>query len=407
MTSPTLPIDGKRLIADLRELATIGQFQTGVDRIAFSKQDIEARRWLMQKLTAAGLEASIDRVGNVFGRYPGVVKSILVGSHTDTVPKGGWLDGALGVIYALEIARAARESGGTSPVGVDVVSFQDEEGTYLPLLGSRSFCSEVSEADIAAAKSKDGSPLNTAMAPLGGEQAPILWDNKRHLCFLEAHIEQGPRLEAAGRRIGVVTGIVGIRRFQIRAEGRADHAGTTPMAMRQDAGMALMRLAIAISELLAKSGTPETVWNIGNFVLRPGSANVVPGEAEMTLEFRDTDPGVLDRLENAIVALVAKHKSVEARATARIPPTMMSQAMGDALAAAAADHGDEVVFMPSGAGHDAMLLGRFMPAAMMFIPSIGGRSHHVSENTSDADIIFGCEVMGAAVARLRQQPPAG
>jgi N-carbamoyl-L-amino-acid hydrolase len=406
MTAPSLPVNGKRLIADLRELARIGQFQTGVDRIAFSKEDIEARRWLMQKLSDAGLAPGIDRVGNVLGRYPGVTQAILVGSHTDTVPKGGWLDGALGVIYALEIARSARESGSASPVGVDVVSFQDEEGTYLPLLGSRSFCSDVQDSDIAAAKSKDGTLLSAAMAPLANEQAPMLWDKDRHLCFLEAHIEQGPRLETAGRRIGVVTGIVGIRRFQIRMEGRADHAGTTPMAMRQDAGMALMRLAIAINDLLAKSGTADTVWNIGGFVLRPGSANVVPGEAEMTLEFRDTDSAVLDRLESAVVALVGRHKAAEARGTARIPPTIMNRAMGEALAAAAAEHGDEAVSMPSGAGHDAMLLGRYMPAAMMFIPSIGGRSHHISENTADADIIFGCEVMATAVARLRQQPPA-
>jgi N-carbamoyl-L-amino-acid hydrolase len=406
MTFPTLPINGSRLMADLRELAEIGRFQTGVDRVAFSKEDIKARRWLMGKLGAAGFEAGIDRVGNVLGVYPGVKQSILVGSHTDTVPKGGWLDGALGVIYALEIARAARESDGTSRVGVDVISFQDEEGTYFPLLGSRAFCSDVKDADLAAAKSKDGTLLSAAMAPLSGERPPMLLEKTRHLCFIEAHIEQGPRLETAGRRIGVVTGIVGIRRFQIRAEGRADHAGTTPMAMRQDAGMALMRLAIEITEFLTKSGTSETVWNIGNFVLRPGSANVVPGEAEMTLEFRDTDTAVLDRLEREVLALVGRHKEIEARGTARIAPTMMSRAMGEAIAAAAKDRGEDAAFMPSGAGHDAMLLGRFVPAAMMFIPSIGGRSHHISENTSDADIIFGCEVMGAAVERLRQQPPA-
>src|SRR5215475_7167022 len=137
-------INGDRLLSDLRELAVIGKFGTGVDRVAFSEADIEARRWVMRKLKAAGLEAGMDRVGNVLGRTPDVSTAVLIGSHTDTVPKGGWLDGALGVVYGLEIARSTIEAGGHGMTGIDVISFQDEEGTFLPFLGSRSFCDDLS-----------------------------------------------------------------------------------------------------------------------------------------------------------------------------------------------------------------------------------------------------------------------
>jgi N-carbamoyl-L-amino-acid hydrolase len=400
-------INADRLIADLRELATIGKFGTGVDRVALSAADIEARRWLMDRIREAGLTAQMDSVGNVYGRYPNADRAILVGSHTDTVPKGGWLDGSLGVIYGLEIARASIEASGASRVGVDVVAFQDEEGSFLPCLGSRSFCENVTDTEIRAAKSKDGMPLTEALAVLRNEGPLIRRDPERVLCYLEAHIEQGPRLESLGRRVGVVTGLVGIRRFCIRCHGQADHAGTTPMAMRKDAGMALFRLATRIADEFPRLGGPDAVWNIGNIALRPGAANVVPGEGEMTLEFRDTDTSTLDRLEQKVLAWVAEAKSgpvsMHAEQTARIAPTHMAQHLAEAIAAAASECGEEPVFMPSGAGHDAMVLGRFMPAAMLFVPSIGGRSHDIAEDTSEADIAFGCVVLAAAVAKLRQQ----
>jgi N-carbamoyl-L-amino-acid hydrolase len=401
------PIKADRLIADLRELASIGKLGTGVDRVALSNADIEARRWLMGRMQEAGLAAQMDSVGNVYGRYPGADRAILVGSHTDTVPKGGWLDGALGVIYGLEIARASIEAGSASRVGVDVVSFQDEEGCFLSFLGSRSFCDTVTDAEIRAARSQDGMPLAEALAALRNEGPLIRRDPERVLCYLEAHIEQGPRLESVGRRIGVVTGLVGIRRFRISSRGQADHAGTTPMSMRKDAGMALLRLGTRIADEFPRLGGPHTVWNIGNIALRPGAANVVPSEGEMTLEFRDTDAPTLDRLEQNVLAWVAEAENgrvtMHAEPIARIAPTDMAEDLAAAIAAAASECGEQPVFMPSGAGHDAMVLGRFMPAAMMFVPSIGGRSHDIAEDTSEADITFGCEVLAAAVAKLRQQ----
>ena len=400
-------INGNRLISDLRELAAIGAYQTGVDRTALSAKDIEARRWLVDKLRHAGLDAAMDRVGNVLGRAPKAEKSILIGSHTDTVPKGGWLDGALGVGYALEIARSAIEENEPLATGIDVISFQDEEGTFLPFLGSRSFFADLDEAEIAAAKSKDGASLTAALQTIAGEPPPHRFDRRRQVCYLEAHIEQGPRMEAAGQRIGVVPALVGIRRFRVRSHGAANHAGTTPMAMRRDAGAALIEFAAAVNAEFRRIADSDTVWNIGNMIFRPGAPNVVPGEAEMLLEFRDIKAEVMDRLEAHLLALVAAANrnavEIDVEAIARIPPTAMAENLGVAIAAAAAARGETPAHLPSGAGHDAMVAARFMAAAMMFIPSIGGISHDVRENTSDADIIFGCEVLADAVAQLRRQ----
>ena len=299
-------INGKRLLADLRELASIGGYKTGVDRVALSPEDIAARRWLVGKLEAAGLTASMDRIGNVLGTDRRAARAILIGSHTDTVPKGGWLDGALGVGYALEIARSAIEANEPHAVGVDVISFEDEEGTYMPFLGSRSFFADLADADIAAAKSKDGAPLAAALATIASEPPPHRFDAARAACYLEAHIEQGPRMEAGGKRIGVVTGLVGIRRFRLRSHGAANHAGTTPMAMRKDAGAALIALAAAIDADMRRLGKPDTVWNVGNMIFRPGAANVVPSEGEMLLEFRDIDGELMERLEAQVHARIAE-----------------------------------------------------------------------------------------------------
>ncbi|HEV7981393.1 MAG TPA: hydantoinase/carbamoylase family amidase [Xanthobacteraceae bacterium] len=398
-------IDGKRLLADLRELAGIGAYKTGVDRIALSAADIEARRWLVGKLAAAGLQASMDRIGNVRGRDPRAKRAILIGSHTDTVPRGGWLDGALGVGYALEIARSAIAADEAHAVGVDVISFEDEEGTYLPFLGSRSYFSELDDAEVAAARSKDGASLAVALATIADEPPPLRFDAQREICYIESHIEQGPRMEAGGNRIAVVTGLVGIRRFRLRSHGAANHAGTTPMAMRKDAGAALIALAAALGADMRALAGPETVWNIGNMVFRPGAANVVPGEGEMLFEFRDLDGAALDRLQERFVARVAEANrgpvKIEVEPTANLAPTPLAQDLGAAISAAAIARGETPVALPSGAGHDAMVVARHMPAAMMFIPSIGGISHDITENTSDEDIVFGCEVLADAVSRLR------
>ncbi|MEO7405191.1 MAG: hydantoinase/carbamoylase family amidase, partial [Burkholderiales bacterium] len=398
-------INGTRLMLDLRALAQFGKFGSGVDRVSFSAPDLEARAWLLAQMKTAGLDATIDSVGNVRGVTKQSSRAVVIGSHTDSVPKGGWLDGAMGVLYGLEIARSRIESGRAATLGVDVVSFQDEEGTYLPCLGSRSFCNDLSVADIAAAKSQGGDALEAAIARSGYNGTPWRRDPARHMAYLEAHIEQGPRLEAEHKRIGIVTGIVGIRRFRISTKGQADHAGTTPTAMRKDAARPLYELAHRIHAEFATMGSSDTVWNIGVMNVRPGAANVVPSEADMVVEFRDTSAPLLDAIEATLLEWVGSLNgrsgvAVAAIPIARIAPTIMAPSLEDLIEATARECAAPAMRMPSGAGHDAMVVGRFMPAAMVFIPSIGGRSHDIVEDTAEADIVLGCEVMAGVVAKL-------
>ena len=397
-------IDGDRLMKDLRKLATFGKLGTGVDRTAFSPQDMQARQWLRDRMIDSGLDAYIDNVGNVFGASPTGGSKIVMGSHTDSVPQGGWLDGAMGVIYGLEISRALVESGATEG-GVDVIAFQDEEGAYLPCLGSRTFCGELADEEIDAAMNGRGHPLREAMAAYDlAERGAAQLKPGRHTAYLEAHIEQGPRLEAENKRIGIVTAIVGIRRFRLSFTGQADHAGTTPMVMRKDAGAALIDVAYKLQSDFRRLAAENTVWNLGDAVFEPGAPNVVPARAVLSVEFRDTSSQVLDRLEARLRELadqaMAGPVSVDAAKVVSLKPTPMDSNLGDRIATAAATHEAAWIRMPSGAGHDAMVLGRHMPTAMMFVPSIGGRSHDIAEDTEEADIVLGCRVLATAVKSI-------
>lgn len=389
-----IQINPQRLIGDLRKLATFGSVGTGVDRPAYSKADIDARRWLEGRMREAGLDAAIDRYGNVYGRSPGAARTVLIGSHTDSVPKGGWLDGALGVIYGLEIARACIEA--RAGAAVDVVSFEEEEGRYMPLLGANSFCG-LTVGTLSPA-------LREALAASGFGGEPARLDKARHIAYLEAHIEQGPKLEAAKKRIGVVTGIVGIRRCRITARGQADHAGTTPMAMRKDAGATLLQLAARILETFPTLGAADTVWNIGVVQVEPGAANVVPALATMVVEFRDLDASVLERmlagLRERVTAAGRGPVEVAMEVFASIEPAPMDKRLAAAIEQASQAEGEAPLTMPSGAGHDAMVLSRVVPSAMLFIPSIGGRSHDIAEDTSEDDIVLGCRVLARAVESI-------
>ena len=400
-----MPIRPDRLLGDLRALAEIGKFETGVHRPAFSAEDMAAREWLRHKLAAAGLTAEIDGVGNLYGHMASAPKAIIVGSHSDTVPYGGWLDGALGVIYGLEVARCVAESGATK-LGVDVVSFQDEEGSYLGLMGSRLFCVEDVAKEMAAAVGRDGKTLASAIdeANLRGRPLARL-DPARHVAFMEAHIEQGPRLEASGTKIGVVSAIVGIKTLRVTFHGEANHAGTTPMTMRRDAGAAALRFGADIQGKLRAAASADSVWNVGSARFAPGAANVVPAEAELTVQLRDTSADVLAKLE-AIVRAAAQDAAQQCKVTVDMAmtqetaPSAMDPKLAGLIERAATELGVSHVTLPSGAGHAAMIRARHIPAAMLFVPSIGGRSHHVSENTSDADIVMGAEVMLRAVELL-------
>jgi N-carbamoyl-L-amino-acid hydrolase len=360
-------------------------------------------------MAEAGLDAHIDGIGNVYGQTTGVTKAVLIGSHTDSVPKGGWLDGALGVLYGLEIARARIEADELHGLGVDVISFADEEGTYRALAGSLSFCGQLSESDIDAAKNQQGKSLREALREAGYAGRPrVTLDPGRHVAYLEGHIEQGPRLETEGKKIGIVTGIVGIRRCHVTCTGQADHAGTTPMHLRKDAGSALIKCCYDLMQRFEQARGPHSVWNFGHIVFEPGAGNVVPSVARVLIEFRDVSEGTLDRMQEEIHAAVATANGqggvrVQATELIRISPAEMTDNLATIIETAAHGRGVSTLRMPSGAGHDAMVLTRHMPTAMLFIPSIGGRSHDVTEDTNEADICLGIDVLADTVRALNQK----
>jgi len=398
----TTRIDGDRLLGDLYALRKIGEYKTGVHRPTYSPEDVQSRHWLVARMSEAGLEPEIDGIGNVIGRARGAGRKLLLGSHLETQPHAGWLDGALGVIYGLEVARAV---GG----GIDVAAWADEEGHFGSFIGSRSFCGLLPEAEIDTCHDREGTTLRDALARAGFAGRPCATiDPTRYLGYLEAHIEQGAELEDTGKRIGIVTAIVGSHRFRILFEGVQNHAGTTRMAIRKDAGVALVRLAAAIYDRFPQVAGARTVWTTGRISLDPGAPSIVPGRAEMLFQFRDTDPAILARLDGELEALIAEANRGPCRVTiverGQSTPQAMDHGFQDALEQAAQMHAAGLhVRMPSGAGHDAQILAERTKSAMLFVPSIGGISHHYAENTKDEDIVLGCQVLAGAAAELLAQ----
>jgi N-carbamoyl-L-amino-acid hydrolase len=398
-------IDGARLLADLKRLAEFGRYETGVDRPTYSEVDVASRHWLAEKFKEAGLSPIIDGIGNVFGRAEGATRRLLIGSHSETQPRGGWLDGALGVIYGLELARAFAADPDLRGLGIETVAWADEEGHYGNMLGSRSFTGRLGEAEIDGYESREGDRLRDALARAGLAGKPrIEVDPARYLGYLEAHIEQGDTLDSTGRRIGIVEGIVGIWNWRVVLSGQQNHAGTTQMARRRDAGVAMVRLATQIHDRFAAIAGPRTVWTIGRMLLDPNAPSVVPGRAEMQVQARDVDEAILARYRDALYELVATcDRAGPCGATieelSQTEPRLMDPAFENAIEAAAERYvpGGHIR-MPSGAGHDAQVISHKMRAGMMFIPSLKGISHHWSEDTKEDDIVLGAQIFADAAA---------
>jgi N-carbamoyl-L-amino-acid hydrolase len=396
-----MKVKPERFLADLHALRRFGAKGGGVVRPAFSDADIAARDWLAERFAEAGLTPRFDAVGNLFGIAP-EAGGILLGSHSDSQPEGGWLDGAFGVIAGLEVARAAREAG---LGGVSVVSFSDEEGRFGGLTGSSVWSGAMTLAEADRLTDAGGVTLAEARAALGqrpGEAPPP----ERFSAFIEPHIEQGPWLEKEGKAVGVVTDIVGIRDLPIRLTGQQNHAGTTPMAFRRDAVQGFVAAVTRINAALEALAGPVTVWTVGRVEVTPNASSIVPGMVRFWVQWRDPDAERLRAMEEAI------RRAVEAAARERglglefgrlfaIDPQPMDARLVETLARAAEEElPGRWRRMPSGALHDASNVARRMPAAMLFVPSKGGISHDFAEDTDEADLVAGLAVLARAVAEV-------
>jgi N-carbamoyl-L-amino-acid hydrolase len=401
--------DGARVLADLNTLRSFGSYNTGVHKPTFSEPHMQSLKWLAERLPEAQLVATIDGIGNVLGMSTKRGPKLLAGSHLESQNYAGWLDGPLGVIYALEAGRILNADPSIDGA-VEVAAWCDEEGHFGSFLGSRSYVGAVTEAEIDAARDRNtdsGRMMRDALSNAGLAGRPrVHAERGRHIGYLEAHIEQGETLERDDLKIGVVTSIVGIWQYRISFIGEQNHAGTTRMDIRKDAGLALAKFCVAIDERFPKACGPRTVWTTGRITLDPGAPSIIPGHAEMLFQMRDDDPAVIARLENVLQGMADEVTrrgpcSVTVECMRTGAPAMMDQAFQDAIEAASATFANgKSVRMPSGAGHDAQILATIMPAGMLFVPSIRGISHHWSENTADADIVTGAEVYVEACRRL-------
>jgi N-carbamoyl-L-amino-acid hydrolase len=409
-------INGERLLADLRALAAIGGLPDGgVNRLAWSEADLAGRHWFAERMREAGIESRVDAALNVFGHLPGRTGPwLLTGSHLDSVPNGGRLDGAYGAVAALEVLRTLAESGDPLAEQVEIVGFSDEEGVRFEsgLIGSLALVGELDIERLRERLDWQGVAIRQVLAAAGRDIDRMV-EVQQHLKsitrFIELHIEQGPRMEAGGNDLAVVTGIVGIHRQRIEIHGTQNHAGTTPFRLRHDAGRAASRAAAELRELV-QGVDAEAVANIGSMHFDPGGINVIPGRAQFTLEVRHLDERVIGE---AVWAFATRLERIcaeegcrsEVELLSSVPPAPMDAVLIDALEQVCREIGRKPTRLSSGAGHDAAVLSRHLPTGMLFVPSVGGVSHSPMETTSDEHLILGARALlrgvRAAAAQIK------
>lgn len=387
-----------RFLADLHHLRSFGAsgVSKGVVRPAYSDADMAARDWLADRMADAGLAPQFDAMGNLFGLADG--PSLLLGSHSDSQPQGGWLDGSLGVIAALEVARASVETGGPP---ISVVSFQDEEGRFGVTTGSNVWTGGLSQDQADALVDHDGIILGNARQIVGARAQPLV-DPARFTGFIELHIEQGATLDTSGERIGVVTDIVGIRDQVVTLIGAQNHAGTTTMNLRRDAFQGLATFSVRLNDRLRNVVTPHSVWTIGHVSVAPNASSIVPGQVRFSVQWRDAEIDRLDRME-AVIRETLNEVAAEADLEVDMGPMLgLDPVAMNADLRARLEVGAEAIApgqwrpMTSGALHDATNVARCLPVAMLFVPSIGGISHAFEEDTDEADLVTGLRVLAHA-----------
>jgi N-carbamoyl-L-amino-acid hydrolase len=414
-----LSVNSDRMLNSFNELASIGATgDGGVNRPTFSGAHLAARRWFREEVQRSGLEFRTDGAGNhsAFLARSGTsrqaseaeaqIRTLLLGSHLDSVPNGGRFDGALGVITALEVLRTIKENGINLKINLEAIDFTDEEGTLVGLLGSAALAGHLKAESLQAPRGGRENLLEgTQRARLSDESMLSAARPKESLAgYLELHIEQGKRLERTGINIGVVSAIVGIWSYRLSFIGRADHAGTTTMDDRLDGSLGASAFTLAAREVVMKD-FPNCVVNVGKMEFVPGAFNIVPARVDVSLEFRSPDEEEFQRLNSVLIALAQAEANrfgleLKVEDLGKHSPSPMSNEVQRAFAEACDDLGLTHISLASGAGHDAQSLADICPVGMIFVPSVEGASHSSREFTKWEDCINGANVLLHAVLRL-------
>jgi len=411
----SLTVNTERLKSDIEELAAVGRHADhGLYRMAFSDGDIEGRAWFKQKIIESGLELYEDGAANIHGRlgWDGRRPSVITGSHLDTVPGAGHLDGALGVLTGLECVRRIKEENLSLSHPLEVIAFTDEEGRFGGMLGSQSFCGMLTPESIHKAKDLNGVMLTDAMQQAGYDAMNALHARRSPQsihAFVELHIEQGPILDQMGFSVGIVDAIAGLFKWDVSLIGVPNHAGTTPMHMRNDAFQGLSEFASQIQRILDENGSERSVATIGRVELSPGAANVVPGRVDFSLEARDTEQRVLNELQGAFrraLSAIARRFNLmfEFKVLSELAPVKSSAGLLRDIKSVAEELKVQTLQMASGAAHDTQMLATITRAAMIFVPSKDGRSHSVAEWTDMSDIVKGANVLLNTLIKLTREP---
>jgi N-carbamoyl-L-amino-acid hydrolase len=402
-----LRVDGPRLLNRLADLGTIGDTgDGGARRLALSEEDRQGRDWLKGQMQALGMKVETDKIGNIFGTLLGREDGppVMLGSHIDTVGTGGCYDGALGVLAGLEVVAVLRDAGITPRYPVCVAAFTNEEGArFQPdMMGSCVHAGILTLEEAYAARDAAGVSVGDAIHAIDaiGDLNP---GTIKPRAYLELHIEQGPILDSEGPVIGAVTGVQGIRWFEITLEGESNHAGTTPISYRRDPG--LVASALNVEARKVADSIPDQRCTVGRMEFTPGQINVVPRRVTMTLDLRNPSDAHLDaaerHLKDFLTATAKEHGvSIAIQETARFAATPFDERLVATVEGAAKEMGHASRRMVSGAGHDAQLIAALAPSAMIFVPSVDGLSHNPREFTKPEHIVAGGDVLLAATLRL-------
>jgi len=404
-------VNGQRIGSRIVELAKFGRDENGHGyRVAYTKGDIEGRAWFKGQMESAGLDTTIDQAGNIIGKRKGKnpsLKPISFGSHIDMVPDGGNYDGTLGSISALEVIEVLNENKFVTDHPLEVIIFANEEGGTI---GSKGMTGQLTKEGLGQI-SQSGLTMADGMKAIGGDPDNIANAVRQKgdiRAFIELHIEQGGILENENLQIGVVEGIVGIVHWEVTIEGFANHAGTTPMNLRQDALLASSKLIIAVNEVI-NSVKGNHVGTIGKIAVWPGAYNVIPGKVTLGLEIRDLSSEKIEMLYSEIqkrgsaIAADSKTKINFVRQANASLPALTSKALQQTIHASAKALGLSTKFMQSGAGHDSQEMAFIAPVAMIFVPSVGGISHSPKEFTKAEDMTNGANVLLHTILALDQE----